>query len=85
MEKDIRARLIQVFNVCGVLVPDTVEDTEVIEMDSLQYVSIFVEAEEELNIEIGDEYLNQEELSTFGQWMHAVEKSIRDEESREAV
>lgn len=85
MKKDTRARLIQVFNVCGVLLPDTVEDTEVIEMDSLQYVSIFVEAEDEFNIEIGDEYLNQEELSTFGQWLHAIERIIGTEESGEAV
>ena len=66
MEKNInvKKRLEKVFNENGLTI-DLDNQSSILELDSLQIISLFVSIEDEFNMEIPDEFLNREVLSSF--------------------
>ena len=64
MEKNInvKKRLEKVFNENGLTID---LDNQILELDSLQIISLFVSIEDEFNMEIPDEFLTREVLSSF--------------------
>ena len=66
MEKNInvKKRLEKVFNENGLTI-DLDKQSSILELDSLQIISLFVSIEDEFNMEIPDEFLTREVLSSF--------------------
>lgn len=66
MEKNInvKKRLEKVFNENGLTI-DLDNQSSILELDSLQIISLFVSIEDEFNMEISDEFLTREVLSSF--------------------
>ena len=66
MEKNInvKKRLEKVFNENGLTI-DLDNQRSILELDSLQIISLFVSIEDEFNMEIPDEFLTREVLSSF--------------------
>ena len=66
MEKNInvKKRLEKVFNE-NELTIDLDNQSSILELDSLQIISLFVSIEDEFNMEIPDEFLTREVLSSF--------------------
>lgn len=66
MEKNInvKKRLEKVFNENGLTI-DLDNQSPILELDSLQIISLFVSIEDEFNMEIPDEFLTREVLSSF--------------------
>ena len=66
MEKNInvKKRLEKVFNENGLTI-DLDNQSTILELDSLQIISLFVSIEDEFNMEIPDEFLTREVLSSF--------------------
>ena len=66
MEKNInvKKRLEKVFNENGLTI-DLDNQSSILELDSLQIISLFVSIEDEFNMEIPDEFLTREVLSSF--------------------
>ena len=66
MEKNInvKKRLEKVFNENGLTI-DLDNQSSIHELDSLQIISLFVSIEDEFNMEIPDEFLTREVLSSF--------------------
>ena len=66
MEKNINVtkRLEKVFNENGLTI-DLDNQSSILELDSLQIISLFVSIEDEFNMEIPDEFLTREVLSSF--------------------
>lgn len=66
MEKNInvKKRLEKVFNENGLTI-DLDNQSSILELDSLQIISLFVSIENEFNMEIPDEFLTREVLSSF--------------------
>ena len=66
MEKNInvKKRLEKVFNENGLTI-DFDNQSSILELDSLQIISLFVSFEDEFNMEIPDEFLTREVLSSF--------------------
>ena len=66
MEKNInvKKRLEKVFNENGLTI-DLDNLSSILELDSLQIISLFVSIEDEFNMEIPDEFLTREVLSSF--------------------
>ena len=66
MEKNInvKKRLERVFNENGLTI-DLDNQSSILELDSLQIISLFVSIEDEFNMEIPDEFLTREVLSSF--------------------
>ena len=70
MEKNInvKKRLEKVFNENGLTI-DLDNQSSILELDSLQIISLFVSIEDEFNMEIPDEFLTREVLSSFNDFM----------------
>ena len=66
MEKNInvKKRLEKVFNENGLTI-DLDNQSSILVLDSLQIISLFVSIEDEFNMEIPDEFLTREVLSSF--------------------
>ena len=66
MDKNInvKKRLEKVFNENGLTI-DLDNQSSILELDSLQIISLFVSIEDEFNMEIPDEFLTREVLSSF--------------------
>ena len=66
MEKNInvKKRLEKVFNENGLTI-DLDNQSSILELDSLQIISLFVSIDDEFNMEIPDEFLTREVLSSF--------------------
>lgn len=66
MEKNInvKKRLEKDFNENGLTI-DLDNQSSILELDSLQIISLFVSIEDEFNMEIPDEFLTREVLSSF--------------------
>ena len=66
MEKNInvKKRLEKVFNENGLTI-DLDNQSSILELDSLQIISLFVSIEDEFNMEIPDEFLTREVISSF--------------------
>lgn len=66
MEKhiNVKKRLEKVFNENGLTI-DLDNQSSILELDSLQIISLFVSIEDEFNMEIPDEFLTREVLSSF--------------------
>lgn len=64
-------RLLNVFGACGVFVHEDEKDT-LLELDSIQYVSILVMIEEEFELIIPEEYMAEFELSSFNEFLRMV-------------
>ena len=66
MEKNInvKKRLEKVFNENGLTI-DLDNQSSILELDSLQIISLFVSIEDEFNMEIPYEFLTREVLSSF--------------------
>lgn len=66
MEKNInvKKRLEKVFNENGLTI-DLDNQSSILELDSLQIISLFVSIEDEFNMEIPDDFLTREVLSSF--------------------
>ena len=66
MEKNInvKKRLEKVFNENGLTI-DLDNQSSILELDTLQIISLFVSIEDEFNMEIPDEFLTREVLSSF--------------------
>ena len=66
MEKNInvKKRFEKVFNENGLTI-DLDNQSSILELDSLQIISLFVSIEDEFNMEIPDEFLTREVLSSF--------------------
>ena len=66
MEKNInvKKRLEKVFNENGLTI-DLDNQSSILELDSLQIISLFVSIEDEFTMEIPDEFLTREVLSSF--------------------
>lgn len=66
MEKNInvKKRLEKVFNENGLTI-DLDNQSSILELDSLQIISLFVSIGDEFNMEIPDEFLTREVLSSF--------------------
>ena len=66
MEKNInvKKRLEKVFNENGLTI-DLDNQSSILELDSLQIISLFVSIEDEFNMEIPDEFFTREVLSSF--------------------
>ena len=66
MEKNInvKKRLEKVFNENGLTIYLD-NQSSILELDSLQIISLFVSIEDEFNMEIPDEFLTREVLSSF--------------------
>ena len=66
MEKNINVknRLEKVFNENGLPI-DLDNQSSILELYSLQIISLFVSIEDEFNMEIPDEFLTREVLSSF--------------------
>ena len=66
MEKNInvKKRLEKIFNENGLTI-DLDNQSSILELDSLQIISLFVSIEDEFNMEIPDEFLTREVLSSF--------------------
>ena len=73
MEKNInvKKRLEKVFNENGLTI-DLDNQSSILELDSLQIISLFVSIEDEFNMEIPDEFLSREVLSSFNDFFAKV-------------
>ena len=60
----VKKRLEKVFNENGLTI-DLDNQSSILELDSLQIISLFVSIEDEFNMEIPDEFLTREVLSSF--------------------
>ena len=61
---NVKKRLEKVFNENGLTI-DLDNQSSILELDSLQIISLFVSIEDEFNMEIPDEFLTREVLSSF--------------------
>lgn len=73
MEKNInvKKRLEKVFNENGLTI-DLDNQSSILELDSLQIISLFVSIEDEFNMEIPDEFLTREVLSSFNDFYEMI-------------
>lgn len=70
---NIKEKLIKIFNDNGVVV---ISEDEIIDVDSLIYISIIVEIEEEFEIEVPDEYLITNQLTCLSEYIELVDNNI---------
>ncbi len=73
---EIEERIMNAFNAVGIfMTPEEIRDAAIDEIieDSLTYISFIVELEESFCIEIPDEYLLPERLSTFDSIITMIE------------
>ena len=77
MEKNInvKKRLEKVFNENGLTI-DLDNQSSILELDSLQIISLFVSIEDEFNMEIPDEFLTREVLSSFNDFYEILLNNI---------
>ena len=77
MEKNInvKKRLEKVFNENGLTI-DLDNQSSILELDSLQIISLFVSIEDEINMEIPDEFLTREVLSSFNDFYEMLLKIL---------
>ena len=73
---DIESRLINIMKNNGVEFYDN-SLNEKLTMDSIEFVSMIVEIENEFNIEVPDEYLLIEKLNTFTQICDMIESNMK--------
>lgn len=76
---EIEESVMNAFNAVGIfMTPEEIQDAAIDEIieDSLTYISFIVELEESFNIEIPDEYLLPERLSTFDSIITMIEDLI---------
>ena len=62
---EIKEKLKTVFLENGLDIPENEEDT-ILELDSLQFIALVVGVENAFDIQIPDDYLSNEVLSSFG-------------------
>lgn len=63
----------KIFNDNGVVV---ISEDEIIDVDSLIYISIIVEIEEEFEIVVPDEYLITNQLTCLSEYIELVDNNI---------
>ena len=71
----IENKLREIFENKGIFIP-TYAQNEPLFLDSLQFVSLLVEVEEQFNIEIDDSYYIQEKLSSFADFVEIIKKLL---------
>lgn len=70
---NIKGKLMKIFNDNGVVV---ISEDEIIDVDSLIYISIIVEIEEEFEIVVPDEYLITNQLTCLSEYIELVDNNI---------
>lgn len=71
----IQNKLLTIFNDTGIDL-DTKNIDEPLDLDSLHYISIICEIENEFGIEVADELLNENKLSSFKDFLMLLEGEI---------
>ena len=61
-ESAVKEIVYRILEECGCIIFDN-EDDEILEIDSMQYVSVIVQLEDEFDIIIDDQYLIERELT----------------------
>lgn len=64
-EEDIRKAIQEILVDCGIVLLED-EEEEILEMDSMQFVSVIVQMEDAFDIVIEDEYLSENEITMSG-------------------
>ncbi|SHJ36973.1 acyl carrier protein [Lutispora thermophila] len=77
MNNEIKVKLYKIIEENGIYF-DYKNLDEIIEFDSLQFVSLLLSIEEEFNIEINDELLDYEKMNTVSKLTQLVEDLIID-------
>ena len=72
-DNDIQLRLVRVFNEAGVFL-NPEDPNEPLLLDSLHYISIICEIENEFDVEISDEVLSENILSSFQDFLNLINK-----------
>lgn len=75
--EEIKDKMINILRQNGIIV---FEENEVIEMNSLMYISLIVNIEEEFEIEVPDDYLNLNQLNCLSDFVILI-SSIKNEAS----
>lgn len=81
MNEKIREKLMNIFKENGYLV-DAENECVQLELDSLQFISILCDIENDFDISIPDEYLSGNGLNTFWDFLEVV-RNIVEEEARD--
>lgn len=74
---DIETKLINIFEDTGIII-DKDSKKENLNLDSLHYISIICEIENEFDIEIPDEMLSNNPLETFSDFENMIEELERN-------
>ncbi len=75
--EEIKNKMINILRQNGIIV---FEENEVIEMNSLMFISLIVNIEEEFEIEVPDDYLNLNQLNCLSDFVILI-SSIKNETS----
>lgn len=73
MKETIKEQLLQILDNNGVVILQEEEHLP-LQMDSIQFISIVVQVEEEFGIEIPDECLTVDVLNTFDDFVSLIDK-----------
>lgn len=82
MNTEIRMLLMDVFKQNGYSIADE-NDSAQLELDSLQFISILCDVENEFGISIPDEYMTGENLSTFCDFVKLVTELAKENTDNE--
>lgn len=78
LDLKIQSRLLKIFNEAGIDLDET-NIEEPLELDSLHYISIICEIENEFHIEVSDDVLQENQLSSFKDFLMLLEGVLRDD------
>jgi len=80
---DLRSRIITILEHNGLIFDGMSEDSTLV-FDSIQFITVIVELEEEFDIEIPDEYLLSEEISCIDSIVNIVNNIMSNNDKVES-
>lgn len=77
MHEKVDERLKEIFEENGYLI-NYGEENEQLELDSLQFISIICDIENELSVSVPDEFLSGEQINTYLDILKMIENLLMD-------
>lgn len=78
MNDKIQEKLMNIFKENGYLV-DAENEYDQLELDSLQFISILCDIENDFDISIPEEYLSGKDLNTFSDFLELIRNVVKED------
>lgn len=75
---DIKKRLIEIFESVGIFISDEADMNEDLEIDSIQFVTLIIEIEEQFMLRISNDFEEYSELTSFNAFFNLVNSYFVD-------